>query len=294
LFIKLTVMKNILVLTDFSANAAHAALTGTMLARHLNANVLLFNANVTQPVVPVYAGGPTVFDEVNFMEEENTGQLKKLAESLKPFLNENGADKPNNVYFEEGLGDLAFQVKNIIENKNIEMVVMGSREGSRVDHFLTGSDTFSVIDYVARPVLIVPYNADLKSIKKVIFATNFADTDAKAISYLIRLGEIFNFHIEIVHINVLGDDDITKDLKKKDFLKHIVHLPHQHLVVTEIYGKDIVDRINNLCNDPACEIIAFSHYKDSFFSRLLAPSTTRKALEKQKAPLMIFPSAFLV
>ena len=86
-------MKNILVLTDFSANAAHAAHTGTMLARHLDANVLLFNANVTQPVVPVYAGGPTVFDEVNFMEKENTSLLQNLAESLKPFLKANNNDK---------------------------------------------------------------------------------------------------------------------------------------------------------------------------------------------------------
>jgi len=287
-------MKNILVLTDFSANAAHAAHTGTMLARHLDANVLLFNANVTQPVVPVYAGGPTVFDEVNFMEKENTSLLQNLAESLKPFLKENNNEKKNDVYYEEGLGDLAYQVKNIIDSRNIEMVVMGSREGSRVDHFLTGSDTFSVIDHSAKPVLIVPHGADLKSIKKVIFATNFADTDAKAIRYLIKLAEIFEFHLEVVHINILGDDDITRDLKKKEFLKHIAHLPHHNLTISEIYGKDIVDRLNNLCNDPGSEILAFSHYKDSFFSRLLSPSTTRKALEKQKAPLLIFPAAFLV
>ena len=83
---KLNDMKTILILSDFSKNSAHAALSGVMFGKHLHANILLFNSNISQPVVPQYAGGPTVIDEFNFLEKESKENLQKLSDSLIPLL----------------------------------------------------------------------------------------------------------------------------------------------------------------------------------------------------------------
>jgi nucleotide-binding universal stress UspA family protein len=285
-------MKNILILTDFSLNAMHAAQTGTMLAKQLHANILLFNSNTTQPVTSVYASGPTVIDEFNFMEEENNAKLMKLADSLKPFVEDvDGPWKPS-INIEEGLGALAYQVRNITEAKDIELIVMGAREGSRMDHFLTGSETFSVIDHVSRPVLVIPYDTKLNNLRKVVFATDFKDSDIPAIQYLVKLGIIFNYHLEVVHINSLGDDDITKELRKSEFMKHVHKLRYPNMDVKEIHGEDITTRLNRLCEETGSGLLAFTHYRNSFLSRLFHQSTTRKALEKQKVPMLIFPAKF--
>ncbi|MBS1519508.1 MAG: universal stress protein [Bacteroidetes bacterium] len=285
-------MKTILILTDFSKNATHAALAGIRLAKNLHANIFLFHSNTTQALTPIYAGGPTVVDEVNLMEDENRQKLKALTDLLQPFIEEGKSSWKPSIHYNEGLGALSYQVRNILATKDIEIIVMGAREGSRLDHFFTGSETFSVIDHANKPVLIVPHNSYLDNFKRVVFATNFAEDDVKAIRYLAGLGLIFNYHIEIVHINSYSDDDITKELRKLEFMKHIQRLRYPHLNIQELHGKDVVHRLNRLCEETKTDLLAFAHYRDSFFTRLLHQSMAREALEHQKVPILVFPSKF--
>ena len=201
--------------------------------------------------------------------------------------------KPS-LHYDEGLGALSYQVRNILATKDIEIIVMGAREGSRIDHFFTGSDTFSVIDHVNKPVLVMPHNVYLDELKRVVFATDFSENDVQAIRYLAGLGLVFNYHIEIVHINSYGDDDITKELRKLEFMKHIERLRYPHINIEELNGKDVVNRLNRLCEETKTDLLAFTHYRNSFFTRLLHQSMAREALEHQKVPMLIFPAKFSV
>ncbi|MBS1529336.1 MAG: universal stress protein [Bacteroidetes bacterium] len=162
-----------------------------------------------------------------------------------------------------------------------------------MDHFLTGSDTFSVIDSSTRPVLLVPRRSDFSSLRKVVFATNFSEQDINAIRYLIKLGDIFNFRLEVFHVNRPGQDDITKRLREIELEKHTHKLKYSAIEVKEVYGKDIIDRLDNVCRDVKADLLSFSHYHDSLISGLFKQSLTKKALAKQKLPLLIFPSKFV-
>ncbi|HEY9000733.1 MAG TPA: universal stress protein [Mucilaginibacter sp.] len=285
-------MKTILILTDFSENAAHAAVTGVNLAKNLHANILLFHSNTSQAPSPLYAGDFTVVDEVNFLEKENLEKLRNLANALEPYVESENNVWKSFLHYDETIGPLAYQVRNILATKDIEIIVMGAREGSRLDHFFTGSETFSVIDHADKPVLVIPHNIYLDNFKRIVFATNFAEDDVKALRYLAGLGSIFNYHIEVVHINSFGDDDITKELRKLEFMKHIQRLRYPHLNIQELHGKDVVNRLNRLCQETETDLLAFTHYRDSFFTRLLHQSISREALEHQKVPMLIFPSKF--
>jgi hypothetical protein len=50
-------MKAILLLTGFTENAAQAVLSGVTLCQKMHTNLLLFNVNSSQQVIPQYAGG---------------------------------------------------------------------------------------------------------------------------------------------------------------------------------------------------------------------------------------------
>src|SRR4051794_32449832 len=116
-------MKTILILTDFSKNATHAALAGIRLAKNLHANIFLFHSNTTQALTPIYAGGPTVVDEVNLMEDENMEKLKVLADLLQPFIEEGESNWKPSIHYNEGLGALSYQVRNILATKDVELIV---------------------------------------------------------------------------------------------------------------------------------------------------------------------------
>lgn len=173
-------MKAILILTDFTENAAHAALSGIALSQKLHTNLLLLNVNPSQPVIPQYAGGPTVVDDFGFWEKESREKLHQLTGALEPLLIQSDPQhrKPA-IHIECGEGNVGIMVRDVIKQKEIEMVIMGSRAGSTMDHILTGSETISVVDHATRPVLVVPTNADLNKLSKVVFATDYNEADMK-------------------------------------------------------------------------------------------------------------------
>ncbi|MBS1502313.1 MAG: universal stress protein, partial [Bacteroidetes bacterium] len=180
-------MKNLLVLTDLTENAAHAALSAVALAKKMHTNILLFHTEIVQPMAPEYAGPPMLMNTIE--DEEDLEKLQELTESLTRHAQSGPGWKPE-VQFQQGVGDLADQVDDIENDKNIEMIVMGCREGGRIDHFLTGSETFSVIDHSSRPVLVIPHESRLVNIRKVLFATNYTDGDVGIVRYLVKLGHI--------------------------------------------------------------------------------------------------------
>jgi nucleotide-binding universal stress UspA family protein len=281
-------MKNILVLSDFSANARHAAQAAIMIAKHLHANILLFNAAMAKPA---YAGGPTFAEEVIFIEQD-CDKLKDIARQIEDSLEKDEKNWKPSVHYEVRLSSLSSGIKSVSAEKTIEMIVMGAREGSSMDHFLAGSDTFSVIDHADRPVLVIPYGVDINDLKKVVFATNFAAHDMSAINYLLKLRSTFKFHLEIVHIDLSDGNDLTREFRKIEFMNDL-HRPNDPaIIIEEIFGKDIVNRLSSFCNESNTDMLAFTHYNDSFFSKIFHRSTSRKALETQTVPMLIFPSAF--
>lgn len=281
-------MKNILVLSDFSANSRHAAQAAVMIAKHLHANIWLFNAAIAKPA---YAGGPTFVEEVFFIEED-CNRLKDVARQIEDSIEKDEKNWKPSVHQEVRLSTLSSGIKNISAEKTVEMIVMGAREGSSMDHFLAGSDTFSVIDHADRPVLVIPNGTDINDLKKVVFATNFAEHDIRAINYLLKLSSVFQFHLEIVHIDLPNGNDLTRELRKIEFMNHLHRRHDSAIIIQEIDGKDIVNRLSRFCRESTTDMLAFTHYNDSFFSKIFRRSTSRRALEKQTVPMLIFPSAF--
>jgi len=284
-------MKNILILTDFTENAAHAALSAVKLSEKLYANLLLFNVNTSQPIAPNYAGGPAVIDNFDFWEDESREKLKKLSDSLRPLLVQTDPEqrKPS-IDFECGEGSIGFITKQLTTEKDVEIIVMGARAGSTFEHIMVGSETSTVIDNARRPVLVVPRHTGLGKLNKVVFATDYNEADLIGVQYLVKLGQLFNFQLEIVHVNLLGENDITRNIRKNAFLNAIHRLRYSHITFRVVFGKDVIHRLNCLGSELDADLLSVMHYKNSFFSRIFSHSISKDALSNQKIPLLIFPS----
>lgn len=73
-------------------------------------------------------------------------------------------------------------------------------------------------------------------------------------------------------------------------MRQIDKLVYPHITFREIRGKDVVRRLNEVCNEDGADILALVHYEHSFFMRLFESSTTKKALSQQNVPLLVFPA----
>jgi len=284
-------MKNILVLTDFSENASHAAESAVVLAGKMHANLLLFHNFQGFPVTPFYAGGALVVDEPAWITEESKNNLNQLEKRLDPIADElDEDDRRPTIRCECNEGNLAENIKFIAAKKEIELMVMGARTEDPIDHFFFGSDTQSVIQNAPCPVLVIPEKNEIKSLNKIVFATNFDRADVEAVQYLVKLGKLFDCDIEIVHVVKDEEKKAGKNEKEILFKEQVGKLKYPKLNYHRENGNDVVRRLNYLCKKNGLGLLAVVHHHNSLFVRMLRHSLTKEILVKQNLPLLVFPS----
>ncbi|WP_431200619.1 universal stress protein [Mucilaginibacter sp. P19] len=145
-------MNIILMLTDFSENANHAAKTAAKALRNLNADILLYNTYYDHPILPTYAGGPWVVEEFVFRKDESEVRLGQLASQLRHIIADLTIEgvEPK-IDYQIGEGSLGRNTAAVIQDNNIDLVVIGSSTDSSLDHLIFGRDTMQVIDHLVPP-----------------------------------------------------------------------------------------------------------------------------------------------
>lgn len=286
------IMKKILVLTDFSDNAAKASEIAVEFGKKLNANILLFNSYSKLPTIASYAGGSWAVDEVMHKQGHSKNHLSLVAENLQNIPVKNGIEPemPTITYLSEE-GDLGSNVAEISKLNNIELIMMGARDKTSHENILFGSDTKSVLRKAKRPVLFIPAKFDLEKLNKVVFATDFEADDMVAIKYLLKLGGLFNFKLEIVHVSGLKKEAPDED--ELTFMNQFKKIRYENISYQNIKGADIVNRLNRFIAETDAGMLAMVHHQESFLMDILRESITRKALLNQKIPMMIFPSKMM-
>jgi len=280
-------MKKILVLTDLSDNAAHVATNTMKLAIQLHAGLILYHTMLSIPVVPTYAGGAFVTETVSFFAEDSHEKLTALATELT----EAGKEIVP-VEIKVGEGALGDNVKELINDQDIELIVMGAPAGGILRHLLTGSATRQVIKRSDQPVLIIPVNRNISTINSIVFATDYNEADLYVLRYLSKMVMELNCRLDIVHIQIGKNEIFYKPEQKQVFEIYLTGLNYEDIYCHELHGKDLPGRLNRFCKDKKVDILAMVNYHHDFFSRLFGNSQTFKTLHHLQLPLLVFPGNF--
>lgn len=283
-------MKKILVLTDFSSNARRAAEAAVFLTGKLHANIILFNTYVSEPVISEYGGAPWPVDQLMWTDEGKEN-LKVLKEDLQGLVRQLPAgDHHPAIDDRHDLGNLGSQVKRLLQQERVEMIIMGARTGKAWEHLLMGSDTSAVIEHTNRPVLIHPESRPLKKLQKVTLATDFDQADQKAVHYLTRIGRIFGFSLDIVHVSVWGEKPVSDSLKTA-FKHQVAKYNFPAITYYEVGGKDLIKRLNRLCSVNDSDLLVLVHGRHNWLNRLLKHTQAQALLDDQQLPVLIVPAA---
>lgn len=284
-------MKKILILIDPERPVNHVAESCIMLGAKLPANLILFSTYLLIPVTDYYAGAPWIDQGITLWEQDTKEKLKKLSEQLQTKINGLDAQvhKPV-IQTHISEGNLGPSVQHFIRENEIEMVAMGSKSSSSIDHILMGSDTQSVINECERPILIIPKGITLNEIEKITYASNFNLEEMRSLNYLIHLGESLKFRLDIVHIRKHGEDKELMERRKSEFTEIANRFNYPHLNYSVASGKDVIQRLTNYCKDNNSDVLAMMHHQPNFFGRLIKKSVTKTAISNQTIPLLVLPS----
>ncbi|MGZ3776234.1 MAG: universal stress protein [Mucilaginibacter sp.] len=282
-------MKNIVIATDFSANARHAVEYGFKLAGQLKENVILCNAFMVPAEIP--DAGVMVWPQYDYEElfKDSSDELKELEDVLKDSAGRAGFHPLVASISEDG--PLPEIINKVVTAQNAHLVVMGTH-GSSAGSFLLGNHTRKMIDEAICPLLLVPSLVTVAPIKKIAFATDFKEPekDLRVIFKLIPLLKKLNAELLLTH--VYNEVDYAYDFKKhiEGFLLELSNKADYPNIYYRIVKSEKPEKgLDWLCRFGNVDVLAMVHRKHSFFDKILAGSHTQKMAGHISIPLLVIP-----
>ena len=283
-------MKTLLISTDFSDIATHAAEYGYNLAKQIKADVILCNAVIVPAEMPQAGVVVWPMEEYNVLMEDSDKELKKLKNHLEKTESQSSFRPLIKVINETGT--LADVVNVIIADHDVDLLIMGTHGNSGLSHFILGDHSRKMIDGTIKPLLLIPPAAKNTPIKKIAFATDFKhpEEDLKAIYNLIPFARLL--HAEILLTHVYNEKQQAPEFQEwlKQFLVDISNKAnYPHIYYRMIKNSNTESGLDWLCEHGQVDMLAMVHRQHNFFDTLLKGSHTKKMADQVPVPLMVIP-----
>jgi len=283
-------MKTLLVTTDFSANAKHAAEYGYKLAKQIKANMVLCNAVIVPAEMPQAGTVVWPMDDLELLLGDSTIGLECLKSELEKAANTNGFIPEITIKNEPGI--LTDVVESYAESQHVDLVVMGTH-GEGMSSFLLGNHCKNMIANTTRPLMLISPDTQFVPLKKIAFATDFADpeNDIQSLFHLIPLAKILGAEILLTH--VYDGEELTAELKKtiSDFMTQVSNKAnYPHIYYRSVRNSKVEAGLSWLCEHGQVDMLVMVHRPHSFVYRLLKSSHSEKMAGRLTIPLLVFPA----
>jgi len=266
-------MKTILVPTDFSESAKNAINYAAEIARLTNANLILFHA-FHLPTIP--SETPYVIP-LDGIEKAHLSKLKNIKKSLlHKFNNE------INIECETKLGFAIEEINNTIQEKKIDLVVIGMHGGGYLSEKLIGSITTALLRKANCPVLTINENIEFKAIKKIVLACDYEKIISTSIlEPLKEFIKLFKSHVYI--LNITQESPSNRIISGEPFKHALDNFKHSfHFSKNE----SIVDGINEFVEENKVELIVMLPHKHTFFETIFHERNTKRMAFHTHLPLL--------
>lgn len=277
-------MKTILVPIDFSENSKNAMDYAILLANKLKMKLLLlhaFHPSVVEAISDSYkiathkpiGGTPKELKrELNIWGEAVTSSEKRL--------------KCETVFAE---GDLADVITELMEERDIDLIVMGTKGATGLKEVFMGSNTAKVIEEFSCPVIAVPQGFQFNDIKKIIFATDYHDSDIISIRFIIKLALLFDSELIVTHV---AEGDL-KPRFEEDLLQYFMErigksVSYDKMKFHLLDGTDINKSLTKFIDDQNADLFVISTSDRLFKGPIFNRGLTKKFAHHIQVPLMAF------
>ena len=187
--------KNFLFATDFSEVSQHALLHALAMAKRYDAKLTVVHVAPPEEQVPI---------PMEPVSLELDWQAKRAAENMAQ-LEE---FEPLHMYPHDTVlrqGNAWAQMADLVKEKGIDLVVLGSHGRGVLGTLLLGSVAEQVLRHANCPVLTVGPDVlltlvDRQQLTHVLFATDFSQGSMHAVTYALSLAEENNADLTLMHV----------------------------------------------------------------------------------------------
>ena len=273
-------MKTILVITDHSNAAEHAARFALNIAQTLPAKVLLaYNVSAeVEQVERVLAGGSAreplrlksnrVFDQLTALNIAHDG--------FKPEIDEiNIADKKDS------------QLIEFINQDHIWMVVKGMPSDPTKSAHEINLNT--ILNRVQCPLMLVPEAWPLKQIERIAYIADLRYCRIRIVRYLVELAGASGADLSVAHLSAKGLPPMAEDYALTVFGEEVSNgAQYERLFFNNIRERDLPTAVDVIINGLHTDLLAIVNHR-FHFEEIMGMYITNQLPLYITVPLLIFP-----
>lgn len=280
-------MKNILIPTDFSENAWNAIRYALELFKDEECVFHILNT-----YTPAIASSRFMAASIDGGMLENGAHLSSKR-GLKNTIERIKAEYNNAKHSFETSSSFSFlvdEIKETVEEQNIDLVVTGSKGASGLEEVFMGSNTVRIIKSVKNcPVLAVPQNFEFVTPTEIAFATDFNRFYTKSeLQPLQDMAKTFNATIRIVHVQYEIKALTELQLFNLGMLrKYLVQVEHYVHTVSEL--NSISKTLEVFTEELDIHLLAMLNYQHSYMEKMTREPVVKRVAFHTQVPLLVIP-----
>jgi nucleotide-binding universal stress UspA family protein len=259
-------MSRILIATDLSEPAMHAALYGLELFGPTNSFVMLHT--YVQDLM-----------QMGKYEEVEKAVRTGLHDHAERFMRSTGLQS---VQRQVRIGQIASVLREVVAKRAVDLVVMGNR-GTAGSTFFFGSNTAQVVQGSRVPVLAVPEGASIKRPKRILLATDHGPLEARTLDMLCHIARLCDAEVLIGHVRILGVSG-PAEYDTQVFDEALKEVPHSY---HDMQAGDLLEGLVRSARQESADMIAVVHRHAGLLGRLLHPSASKAIAERIDLPLLV-------
>lgn len=264
-------MKKIVLPTDFSETAMNA----------IKYAVKLFENDLCRFYI-LHAYQQDVYESDVVITKENLNEITKTANensqtNLKKTLKQIKQLFPNpkhNYKIMSANNILVDEVDEIVEERDIDLVIMGTHGETKDSKLTFGSHTLQVLKYIKCPVLAVPRDYTYTTLKEIVFSTDFSmPYQQRELDFLSEIASDYQAQIDVLYVS-----EMKKLSLREEKNKHCIEESFKNNKTTciTINGENIVKTISAYLKNHPTDLLVMINRRHSFLENILFQDTINK------------------
>lgn len=276
-------MKNVLIPTDFSENSWNAICYALNLFENERCNFYVLHVNSAKTNINNTPTLPYIDGKDKRHPNSSKKQLRKLLIRITVEFPEN----KNHKFYT--LTDTNFFINSIrkhIEEKKIDLIVMGTKGATDKNELIIGSNSANVIVKVPRNTLIIPEKATFNGLKEIAFPTDFSlSYGIEVLQPLLDILENNNADLHLLHISKkavkLNGNQIANKELIEDFFSNQKHSFHF------LINKEAEDAVQQFTDSKAINMMVMMAKNLNYFQQIMFHSKVEKSSYHTNIPLLV-------
>jgi len=277
-------MKNILLPTDFSDNSWNAIEYALNFYENTVCNFHILHVSKINHLITheaSYIASKEIIDEVFIKPAKE--QLEQL---LKRIVDEQTNNKNHKFYTLTDYNLFIDSIRKYIKEKDIDMIVMGTKGASGLQKYIIGSNTGDVITKVQCTTLVIPENAKYTTLKEVAFPTDFVlSYDIRTLQPISETLEEEGASLRIVHISKEGTLLNIDQQNNKGLLEDLFH--NYNYSFHTLTNKKVEDAVQCFVESRDIDMIAMVAKNLNYFQQILFHSKVEKISYHTNVPFLV-------